>query len=113
MEVHPTHTNEDENSLVGREIQQENCGSDSASGDSSEFSREDDVGSHGQSPEGLSDESLSDSEEGVINFSAVSSESSNDEESVVGTESDNDLPDDELDRPSTLSLQLERSWCTG
>jgi len=106
MEVHSTHANEDDNSLGGSKIQQENFGSDSASGDSSDFSREDDVGSHGQSTEGLSDESsgLSDSEEEVINFSAVSSESSNDKESVVGTESDHDLPDDELDWPATLPL---------
>ena len=106
IEAHSTHENEDDNSLAGSEIQQENFGSDIASGDSSDFSREDDFGNHGQSTEGLSDESsgLSDSEEEVINFSAVSSESSNDEEGVVGTESDHDLPDDELDRPSTLPL---------
>lgn len=106
IEAHSTHENEDDNSLAGSEIWQENFGSDIASGDSSDFSREDDFGNHGQSTEGLSDESsgLSDSEEEVINFSAVSSESSNDEEGVVGTESDHDLPDDELDRPSTLPL---------
>lgn len=106
IEAHSTHENEDDNSLAGSEIQQENFGSDIASGDSSDFSREDDFGNHGQSTEGLSDESsgLSDSEEEVINFSAVSSESSNDEEGVVGTESDHDLRDDELDRPSTLPL---------
>lgn len=106
IEAHSTHENEDDNSLAGSEIQQENFGSDIASGDSSDFSREDDFGNHGQSTEGLSDESsgLSDSEEEVINFSAVSSESSNDEEGVVGTGSDHDLPDDELDRPSTLPL---------
>ena len=105
MEVHSTHSNKDDNSLVGSEIQQENFVSDSASSYDSDFSRKDDFGS--ESTEGLSDESsgLSDGEEGVINFSAASPELSNDEESVVDTESDHDiLPDNELDRPSTLLL---------
>ena len=107
MEVHSTHSNEDDKSMVGCEIQQENFASDSyASSDSSDFSRKDDFGS--ESTEGLSDVSsgLSDSEEEIINVSAVSSELSNDEVSVVDMESGHDLSDDELDSngPSTLLL---------
>ena len=45
MEVHSTHSNEDDNSMVGCEIQQENFASDSnASSDSSDLSRKDDFG---------------------------------------------------------------------
>ena len=77
-----------------------------ASSDSSDFSRQDDFGS--QSTEGFSDASsgLSHGEEEVINVSAVSSEFTNDEESVVDMESGHDFPDDELDSngPSTLLL---------
>lgn len=47
---------------------------------------------------------LSDSEEEVINFFVVFFESSNDEEGVVGIESDYDLFDDEFDRFLILSL---------
>ncbi|XP_044180783.1 uncharacterized protein LOC114963164 isoform X3 [Acropora millepora] len=54
MEVHSTHSNEDDKSVVGCEIQQENFATDSyASSDSSDFSRKDDFGS--ESTEGLSD----------------------------------------------------------
>lgn len=49
---------------------------------------------------------LSDSKEEIINVSAVSSELSNDEESVVDMESGHDLPDDELDSNGTSTLLL-------